>query len=92
MVGKIKLWVYNSVTFHILSSELKDGSLKLKETDNYYHQIQGQLLLTGKSCCDLVVWTPKDAQIVRIAKDVSWIPNISKLIDFYFQKFVPSLD
>ncbi|KAJ8319549.1 hypothetical protein KUTeg_002897 [Tegillarca granosa] len=54
-----------------------DGRMTLKETHDYWHQIQGQLFLTGTQCCDLVLWTPKDLQIVRIVKDMSWSPNIS---------------
>ncbi|KAJ8317946.1 hypothetical protein KUTeg_003037 [Tegillarca granosa] len=54
-----------------------DGRMTLKETHDYWHQIQGQLFLTGTQCCDFVLWTPKDLQIVRIVKDMSWSPNIS---------------
>lgn len=46
-----------------------NGSLSLKTTHDYWHQIQGQLYLTGTECCDLVIWTTKDMQIVRIVKD-----------------------
>ncbi|XP_052249772.1 uncharacterized protein LOC127857417 [Dreissena polymorpha] len=42
--------------------------LMLKETHDYRNQIQGQLYLTGTNCCDLIVWTPKDMQIIRIVK------------------------
>jgi hypothetical protein len=48
--------------------ESKDGRLHLKESHNYYHQVQGQLFLTDKKCCDLAVWTSKDLQVIRIAK------------------------
>ncbi|KAJ8319601.1 hypothetical protein KUTeg_002845 [Tegillarca granosa] len=63
-----------------------DGRMTLKETHDYWHQIQGQLFLTGTQCCDLVLWTPKDLQIVRIVKDMSWSPNISLM------KMTPVLD
>ncbi|KAJ8316767.1 hypothetical protein KUTeg_005713 [Tegillarca granosa] len=70
-----------------LDSELSsDGSMTLKETHDYWHQIQGQLFLTGTQCCDLVLWTPKGLQIVRIVKDMSWFPNISLM------KMTPVLD
>lgn len=73
-------------------ADIKDGSLSLKEGHDYYHQIQGQLHIAGKQCCDLVVWTPCDAIIIRIAKDITWFPNISKLMEFYYLKFIPSFD
>ena len=65
-------------------------SFKLKENHNYWHQIQGQLHVTGKEACDLVVWTKKDTAIIRIGKDASWLPNMHKMIDFYFNSFIPS--
>ncbi|XP_022288509.2 uncharacterized protein LOC111100719 [Crassostrea virginica] len=69
----------------------KDGSMTLKNTHDYWHQIQGQLHLSGTHCCDLVVWTLVDLKIVRILKDSSWAQNISTMLDFYFSKFLPSL-
>ncbi|XP_062601990.1 uncharacterized protein LOC134263634 [Saccostrea cucullata] len=79
-------------------SDIKDfflvdngGSLSLKTTHDYWHQIQGQLYLTGTECCDLAVWTTKDLQIVRIFKDRTWAPNIYALLDFYFMVFLESL-
>uniref|UniRef100_K1QX24 Uncharacterized protein n=1 Tax=Magallana gigas TaxID=29159 RepID=K1QX24_MAGGI len=60
-------------------------------THDYWHQIQGQLFLTGTECCDLVVWTTKDLQIIRILKDKTWISNIATMLDFYFTKFLESL-
>lgn len=68
-----------------------NGSLLLKTTHDYWHQIQGQLYLTGTECCDLMIWTTKDMQIVRIVKDKMWAPNISAMIDFYFMVFLESL-
>ncbi|XP_052216974.1 uncharacterized protein LOC127881783 isoform X3 [Dreissena polymorpha] len=68
-----------------------DGRLSLKQAHNYWHQIQGQLHITGTNTCDLVVWTNKDLQVIRIAKDHLWSVNLSKMIDFYFSSFLPSL-
>lgn len=75
--------------FYLVAEE--DGSLNLKKTHDYWHQIQGQLHLSGTCCCDLVIWTPLDLKIVRILKDNSWAQNISTMLDFYFSKFLPSL-
>ena len=68
-----------------------NGNLFLKDTHDYWHQVQGQLHITGYQCCDLVVWTIVDCQIIRIKKDLPWAENLSRLIEFYFDKFIPSL-
>ena len=71
-----------------LSPETTASGLRLKESHIYYHQIQGQLYITNTNCCDLIIWTKKDLQIVRIVKDPSWEENISKMLVFYFTKFI----
>lgn len=68
-----------------------DGRITLKQSHDYWHQIQGQLYLTGAQCCDLAVWTKKDLQVIRVVKDKLWAKNISIMVDFYFNKFLPSL-
>ncbi|KAH3868371.1 hypothetical protein DPMN_031516 [Dreissena polymorpha] len=54
-----------------------DGQLSLKQAHSCWHQIQGQLHITGTNTCDLVVWANKDLQVIRIAKDHLWIPGVS---------------
>ena len=75
-----------------LFTEAKDNKLFLKEKSSYYHQIQGQLYMTKKQCCDMLVWTMKDMVIIRIIKDESWARNIEKLYNFYFNTFIPSVE
>jgi len=36
--------------------EISDGRPTLKNEDEYYYQIQGQLAITGVEWCDMVVW------------------------------------
>ena len=67
------------------------NGFELKTTHSYYDQIQGQLHIMNKACCDLVVWTPLDIAIVRIPSDISWKANISKLLDFYFNVYLQKL-
>lgn len=95
-IGKFLYIIYAmwtvSQTIVMLCCELSgtiDGVLFLKQSHAYYHQIQGQLHITGYTHCDLVVWTTIDLQVVRVAKDVMWTENINKLIDFYFNVFLP---
>ncbi|XP_062571257.1 uncharacterized protein LOC134233305 [Saccostrea cucullata] len=72
-------------------SDLKQDTLCLKTSHPYYHQIQGQLHICNKTCCDLIVWTRVDCIVIRIVKDIEWTANVSKLIDFYFNIFIPAL-
>lgn len=37
----------------------KEGAIELKRTHHYFYQIQGQLHITKRKYCYLVVWTPK---------------------------------
>ena len=82
---------YNTLTLSFLISERKTNQLHLKENHDYYHQVQGQLHIANKMCCDLVIWTQEDLAIIRIARDDNWAMNIDKLINFYFQKFLPEV-
>ncbi|KAL2086782.1 hypothetical protein ACEWY4_017841 [Coilia grayii] len=65
------------------------GLLKLKQTHNHWHQIQGNLHLTGASTCHLVVWTPLDLAILLIHKDAAWASNVNVLETFYRDYFLP---
>jgi hypothetical protein len=64
-------------------------ALHLKQDHPYWHQIQGQLHITELAVCDLVVWTNIDMQIIRVQKDMTWSTNLSRMIAFYFDKFLP---
>lgn len=67
-----------------------DGvSFHLKEDSDYFHQIQGQIHITGASMCYLVVYIPNDCIILPIPKDVKWSHNIDKLLNFYGVSFLP---
>ncbi|KAJ8258033.1 hypothetical protein GJAV_G00192400 [Gymnothorax javanicus] len=67
------------------------ASLKLKQTHNYWHQIQGNLHLTKANSCDLVVWTSLDFVILPVLKDPSWAGNIDILETFYRDCFLPHI-
>jgi len=66
-----------------------DNILHLKSNHLYYHQIQGQLHLTGRKLCYLVVWTTKDCEILKIKKDPQWTTNINVLEQFYKWHILP---
>ena len=56
----------------------------------YYHQVQGNLYLTGRRECDFCVWTPVDMVIVSVKQDTEWSVNASKLEQFYAQHYLPA--
>lgn len=63
----------------------------MKTSHPYNHQIQGQLHICNKACCDLIVWTTVDCVVIRIVKDPEWTVNIANLVDIYFNTFIPAL-
>ncbi|XP_061169341.1 uncharacterized protein LOC133178631 [Saccostrea echinata] len=68
-----------------------EGVLHLRENHDYWHQVQGQLYLTGTTCCDFVVWTPVSMEVIRILRDEFWEIHLKNMIEFYFNVFLPSL-
>lgn len=76
--------------FHL---ERDSEYLQLKETSNYYYQIQTQLLVTGRDCCDLFIWTNVDEKIINVKKNDSFIQNIiiPQVKAFFFQFMLPQI-
>ena len=72
---------------------LINGRTLLKQTHNYYYQIQGQLAITQLPWCDFVAWTPHGISIERIERDINlWQQNIlPKLKVFYHEYLIPEL-
>ncbi|XP_062585063.1 uncharacterized protein LOC134255349 [Saccostrea cucullata] len=62
----------------------KNGNnISLKKNHNYYAQIQGQLMITGFTFCDLVVYTQKSIFVERIQPDIDFMKTmLSKLSNF----------
>lgn len=69
-----------------------NGHLTLKQDHDYYYQVMGLLLVTGRQWCDFVVWTFVDCFVTRIHRDDTFIEvMISKLNDFFKEYFKPLL-
>nr|CAH7713590.1 unnamed protein product [Callosobruchus chinensis] len=68
-----------------------NSSWIINETHAYYHQIQGELHITGRDMCYLVIWIPKDVVILRIARDDEWVANMNILKSFYLEQFLPNI-
>ena len=76
---------------YLMITGSSDGKLFLKVGHHYWHQIQVQLHITSCQHCDLVVWTTVNVQVIEVMKDNSWAVIINKLIDFYFDVFIPAI-
>lgn len=67
------------------------GTSELDKNHEYYHQIQGQLFLTNRSLCYLVIWTTVDVIICLVQADPQWANNIQTLYSFYYNVFLDKL-
>ena len=69
------------------------GTITLKQSHNYFYQIQGQLAVLNLKWCDFVVWTTKDLHIERVHFDeVFWNRQcLPKLTKFYYNIMLPEL-
>ena len=67
-----------------------NGQLKLKKVHAYYHQVQGQMGITGLRWCDFMVFCQEDWHIEKITYDVDFFTTMHcSLADFYFSYFLP---
>jgi len=65
--------------------QLKNGTLCVKRNDNYYHQVQMQLAMTGLMWCDFYVWSTTDTHLERIYFNAAdWQTVKNKADKFYF--------
>ena len=71
--------------------EVKDSSLFLKKNHAYYHQIQGQMYLTGRTECHLVIWSPQQTVIIIEPRDDVWGENIRELQAVFKDLILPEI-
>ncbi|PFX15069.1 Alkaline nuclease [Stylophora pistillata] len=69
----------------------RDAGYCLKQSHHYWHQVQGQLFITGKQICYFVVWTTMQTVVLAIQKDCTWEPNLLSLQEFYTIHMIPAL-
>lgn len=68
------------------------GVLQVKRNHSCYWRIQGEMLVTGTSWCDLFVFSRTDMLVQRIYRDSAIINGMKKkLHDFFFCHYLPSL-
>lgn len=68
------------------------GTLELKSNHPMYWHIQGEMMVTGTSWCDLLVFCGDDMLVQRIYRDEAVIKSMkNKTDEFFFYHFLPSL-
>ena len=83
--------VYDANFFAAINADGELGlNMKSQDGFKYYHQVQGNLALTGRKVCDFCVWTPQDLLFFPITRDESWADNIVKLEQFYQEHYLPA--
>ncbi|XP_061639974.1 uncharacterized protein LOC133483184 isoform X6 [Phyllopteryx taeniolatus] len=70
----------------------KNELVFLKNTDEHYIHIQGEMMVTGTSWCDLLVFAKEDILVQRIYRDRCTIERMKgKLDEYYFYQYLPSI-
>ncbi|XP_050526313.1 uncharacterized protein LOC126897016 [Daktulosphaira vitifoliae] len=71
----------------------ENEELVLKRTSRIFFQIQGELHITQRQYCYLIIWTPKGIVYCKILRDDNfWNDNMEKsLIDFYENIMLPEI-
>jgi hypothetical protein len=79
--------------FHDCKYLSRHGSVyKLKTNHAYYHQMQGQMAITGLLWCDFLVEAKEDYHLERVLFDsLLWNKMKLKIDKFYFETFLPKM-
>ena len=72
-------------------SQQNDDSFHLKSTYMYYHQIQGQMGITGLKWCDLIIYCEDDIHVERIKFDSDFFQKIKDKVDVFYFNYSLSL-
>ena len=69
-----------------------NGKIQLKNSHNYFYQIQGCMATLNVNWYDFVVFTNVDLHIERIYFDIDfWHKIVPKLSSFYTEYMLPEL-
>lgn len=69
----------------------QNGVLQLKKDHSYYWHIQGEMMVTGTSWCDLLVFSREDLLVQRIYRDKTIIKVMKKQLgEFFFYYYLPA--
>lgn len=69
-----------------------DGSYQLRQTHEYFYQIQCQMAVTGITTCYLVIFTNRGIESIKVPFDhISWKKTCETLCGFWKQFMFPCL-
>ena len=69
-----------------------NNKMKLKESSDYYVQIQGQLAIAGLSLCKLIIYTTKGIQVIDVDFSLTfWSQCRVKLLTFFENYMFPEI-
>ena len=70
----------------------ENGSYELKKETCWYYQIQGEMALSKVKNADLIIYTNKGIEVVRVPYDEAmWADIRGKLDSFYLDHMVPEI-
>jgi len=77
----------------ITSCEIVNGKLRLKRTDTFYYQVQGQLHISKRQFCYFCIWTPRGMLHEKIKRDDNfWSEKmLQQLTNFYYHCLLPEM-
>jgi putative phage-type endonuclease len=67
-----------------------NNNLHLDTTHNYYYQVQGQILCTGRNVCYFCVYTKNEFYVEEIARDDCFIAAMIEKLNKFFTEFFRS--
>ena len=84
----------SAISVHILKQSSlnriqEDGNYHVNPNHAYYHQVQAEILFSGRQYGLLYIWTPNEAVAFRIEKEEAWAKNVDLILDFYMNQFIP---
>ncbi|XP_060589407.1 uncharacterized protein LOC132744663 [Ruditapes philippinarum] len=67
----------------------QNGQVVLKSNHAYYAQVQGQLMITGSSFCDFIVYCPNESDLFvqRVEPDVEFMTNMLNVLASFFEQY-----
>lgn len=80
-------------TNKIKCCKIVNGKLRLKQTDTFYYQVQGQLNISNRQFCYFCIWTPHGILYEKIEKNnIFWETKmLPKLTNFYYNCLLPEI-
>lgn len=68
----------------------QNGQVLLKSNHAYYAQVQEQLMMTGSSFCDFIVYCPNESIfffVQRVESDVAFMTNMLNVLVSFFEQY-----